>query len=55
VLLYAADLDLTGSQSPEGIGRAITALAAAPDVMALSGRVLRVEELAGRYGIDVLS
>jgi dehydrogenase/reductase SDR family member 1 len=53
VLLYAADLDLGGSQSAEGIGRAITALAADPDVMALTGRALRVEELAGRYDIDV--
>jgi NAD(P)-dependent dehydrogenase (short-subunit alcohol dehydrogenase family) len=53
VLLYAADLDLTGSQSPEGVGRAITALSADPDVMALTGRALSVGELAARYDIDV--
>jgi NAD(P)-dependent dehydrogenase (short-subunit alcohol dehydrogenase family) len=53
VLLYAADLDLTGSQSPEGVGRAITALAADPDVMTLTGRALGIEELAARYAIDV--
>jgi dehydrogenase/reductase SDR family member 1 len=53
VLLYAADLDLAGSQSPEGVGRAITALAADPDVMALTGRALDVGELAIRYNVDV--
>ena len=53
VLLYAADLDLAGSQSPEGVGHAITALAADPDVMTLTGRALAVGELAARYGIDV--
>jgi NAD(P)-dependent dehydrogenase (short-subunit alcohol dehydrogenase family) len=53
VLLYAADLDLTGSQSPEGVGRAVTALAGDPEVMALTGAALSIEELAARYGIDV--
>jgi NAD(P)-dependent dehydrogenase (short-subunit alcohol dehydrogenase family) len=53
VLLYSADLDLAGSQSPEGVGRAITALAADPDVMALTGRALSIDELAARYKVDV--
>jgi NAD(P)-dependent dehydrogenase (short-subunit alcohol dehydrogenase family) len=55
VLLYAADLDLTGAQSPEGVGRAIAALAADPEVLSLSGRALTVGALAARYGIDVTS
>jgi len=55
VLQFAAQLDLTGSQSPEGVGRAVVALAGDPDVLSLTGRVLEVKELAARYGIDVSS
>ena len=55
VLQFAAQLDLTGSQSPEGVGRAVVALADDPDVLSLTGRVLEVKELAARYGIDVSS
>ncbi len=53
VLRYAEHLDLNGSQSPAGVGRAITALAADPQLMTLTGRALAVAELASRYGIDV--
>jgi NAD(P)-dependent dehydrogenase (short-subunit alcohol dehydrogenase family) len=53
VLQFADHLDLTGSQSPEGVGRAISALADDPGLLALTGRALRVDELAARYGIDV--
>lgn len=53
-VLQAADFfDLTESQSPEGVGRVVAALAADPKVMALTGRSLRVEDLARRYGVDV--
>lgn len=55
MLQFAAQLDLTGSQSPEGVGRAVVALAGDPDVLSLTGRVLEVKELAARYGIDVSS
>jgi hypothetical protein len=48
VLMYADRLDLTHSQSPEGVGRAITALAGDPDVLTLTGRALGVDELAER-------
>ena len=42
-----------GSQSPEGVGRSIAALARDPDLLTMTGRVLTVEDLAARYGIDV--
>jgi NAD(P)-dependent dehydrogenase (short-subunit alcohol dehydrogenase family) len=55
VLQFAAHLDLTGSQSPEGVGRAIVALAGDPDVLSMTGRALKVEALAAHYGIEVSS
>lgn len=55
VLQFAEQVDLTGSQSPEGIGRAIAALADDPEPMALTGQALSVELLATRYGVDVTS
>jgi NAD(P)-dependent dehydrogenase (short-subunit alcohol dehydrogenase family) len=55
VLQFAAQLDLAGSQSPEGVGRAIVALAGDPDLLSLTGRALEVSALAARYGIDVTS
>ncbi len=45
-------LDLDGSQSPEGVGRVVAALAADATVMSLTGRVLTVTDLAQRYGVD---
>jgi NAD(P)-dependent dehydrogenase (short-subunit alcohol dehydrogenase family) len=55
VLQFAEQVDLTGSQSPEGVGRAIAALADDPDLMTLTGQALSVELLAARYGVDVTS
>ena len=53
VLQFAEHLDLTGSQSPEGVGRVITALADDDAVMALTGSSVAVADLATRYGVDV--
>jgi dehydrogenase/reductase SDR family member 1 len=52
VLQFAQYLDLTDSQSPEGVGRVVAALAADDEVMALTGHALPVADLARRYGID---
>ena len=49
---FAEQLDLTGSQSPEGVGRVVAALAADPAVMSLTGRALALADLAERYGVD---
>lgn len=53
VLQAAEFFDLTESQSPEGVGRVVAALADDPEVTALTGRSLRVEDLSRRYGVDV--
>jgi dehydrogenase/reductase SDR family protein 1 len=53
VMQFAEHLDLTGSQSPEGVGRVVAALAADPEVMSLTGREFPVADLAERYGLDV--
>jgi dehydrogenase/reductase SDR family protein 1 len=50
VMEAAPWLDLSNSESPEFIGRAIAALAADPDVMRHSGRVLIAASLAADYG-----
>jgi NAD(P)-dependent dehydrogenase (short-subunit alcohol dehydrogenase family) len=55
VLQFASHLDLTSSQSPEGVGRAILALANDPARLTLTGSALSVDELAARYGADVTS
>jgi len=55
VLQFAEHLDLTRSQSPEGVGRVVAALAADPDRMARSGQAWSVDELAARYGVDTAS
>lgn len=55
VLQFAERIDLTGSQSPEGVGRAVVALADDPERLSLTGRALEVKALAERYGIDVSS
>jgi dehydrogenase/reductase SDR family protein 1 len=52
---FAEYIDLSRSQSPEGVGRAVAALAGDPDVLSLTGQALSVDALATRYGIDVLS
>jgi hypothetical protein len=55
VLQFAEHVDLTGSQSPEGVGPAIARLAEYPGLMTLTGQALSVELLAGRYNVDVTS
>ena len=55
VLQFADQADLSASQSPEGVGRAIAALAGDPEVMSLTGQALTVRALAARYGVDVSS
>src|ERR1700751_417658 len=55
VMQFADQVDLSSSQSPEGVGRTIVALAGDPEVMGLTGQVLGVRALAERYGIDVSS
>jgi NAD(P)-dependent dehydrogenase (short-subunit alcohol dehydrogenase family) len=52
VMQFAEHLDLSDSQSPEGVGRVIAALAADGKAMALTGRTMTVAELARRYGVD---
>jgi NAD(P)-dependent dehydrogenase (short-subunit alcohol dehydrogenase family) len=52
VLQFAEHLDLAGSQSPQGVGRVVAALAADEQVMSLTGQVLPVADLAQRYGVD---
>ena len=53
VMQFAEHLDLAGSQSPRGVGRAVAAMLASSDLMELSGRAISVAELATRYGVDV--
>ena len=49
-VLAAGVFDLGNSESPEFVGRAVAALAADPDALAQSGRVLVVADVAQRYG-----
>ena len=49
VMEAAAFLDLSNSESPQFIGRAVAALAADPNVMAKSGRTLVAASLAEEY------
>ena len=55
VLQFAEHLDLTDSQSPEGVGRAVAALADDPELATMAGQALKVEHVATRYGVDVTS
>lgn len=50
VMASAAWLDLSNSESPEFIGRAVAALAADPDVIRHTGKVLVAAALAIDYG-----
>jgi NAD(P)-dependent dehydrogenase (short-subunit alcohol dehydrogenase family) len=50
VMESARWLDLTNSESPEFIGRAVAALAADPDVLRHTGRVVVAAALATEYG-----
>jgi len=49
-VLAAAWLDMTNSDSPEFIGRAVAALAADPDVMRYTGTVQVAASVAIEYG-----
>ncbi|HEY1016790.1 MAG TPA: SDR family NAD(P)-dependent oxidoreductase [Herpetosiphonaceae bacterium] len=51
VMLYADYFDLSVSQSPRFVGRAVAALAADPDALSRSGEVLTVDGLAEAYGV----
>ncbi len=51
-VLAAGVFDLSNSESPEFTGRAVAALAADPELLALSGRVLVTAELAREYGFS---
>jgi len=50
VMEAAQFLDLTNSESPEFIGRAVGALAADPDVLRHTGKVLVAASLGAEYG-----
>jgi dehydrogenase/reductase SDR family protein 1 len=50
VMAAAAYLDLSNSESPQFIGRAVAALASDPNIMEKSGRVLVAAALAQEYG-----
>jgi NAD(P)-dependent dehydrogenase (short-subunit alcohol dehydrogenase family) len=50
IMEAAAFLDLSNSESPEFIGRAVAGLASDPELMAKSGSVLVAAALAGEYG-----
>jgi NAD(P)-dependent dehydrogenase (short-subunit alcohol dehydrogenase family) len=50
VMEAAQFLDLSNSESPEFIGRAVAALAADPDVLRYTGRVLVAAAVAMEYG-----
>jgi NAD(P)-dependent dehydrogenase (short-subunit alcohol dehydrogenase family) len=54
VMEAAPWLDLTNSESPEFIGRAVTALAADPDVMRYTGTVLVAASVAVEYRSQTL-
>jgi NAD(P)-dependent dehydrogenase (short-subunit alcohol dehydrogenase family) len=49
-VLAAGVFDLSNSESPEFVGRAVAALAADPEALRWSGRVLVAADLALRYG-----
>ena len=51
VMEAAEWLDLSNSESPEFIGRVVAALAADPDVMHRSGKVVVAAALAREYGV----
>jgi dehydrogenase/reductase SDR family protein 1 len=51
VMQFAEHLDLTDSQSPQGVGRVVAALAADSEIMSLTGQSLYVTDLARRYGV----
>ena len=53
VMQFAEHLDLTASQSPEGVGRVIAALAIDPQLMSITGQALHIADLARRYQVNI--
>jgi dehydrogenase/reductase SDR family member 1 len=53
VMQFAEHLDLSSSQTPEGVGRVIAALAVDSRLMSITGQAIRIADLADRYGINV--
>lgn len=49
VMLAAEHFDLSDSESPQYVGRAVAALAADPGIMRHSGQVVRTWQLAREY------
>jgi dehydrogenase/reductase SDR family protein 1 len=52
VLQFRDNLDFSGSESPEGVGLVVAALAADPERERFNGQVLSVGSLAAEYGLD---
>ncbi len=52
VMQFAEHFDLAASQSPQGVGRVIAALASDPQVMSLTGRAHHIGDLADRYHVN---
>jgi NAD(P)-dependent dehydrogenase (short-subunit alcohol dehydrogenase family) len=50
ILKWAEHIDLSNSESPQFVGRAVAALAADPNVLERTGQVLVAAELAEKYG-----
>jgi NAD(P)-dependent dehydrogenase (short-subunit alcohol dehydrogenase family) len=52
VVQFRDHLDFSSSQSPEGVGRVVVALAGDPQRHRFNGQVLEVAALADAYGVD---
>lgn len=52
VMENAQFFDMSNSESPQYVGRAVAALAADPDVMGKTGKVLLTAELGQEYGFE---
>jgi dehydrogenase/reductase SDR family protein 1 len=50
IMKAAESFDLSNSESPQFIGRAVAALASDPQIMEKSGRILVAAALAQEYG-----
>jgi NAD(P)-dependent dehydrogenase (short-subunit alcohol dehydrogenase family) len=53
VLQFRDYLDMSASQSPEGVGGVVARLAADPERARFNGQIVQVASLAGEYGMDV--
>ena len=52
VVQFHEYLDFSSSQSPEGVGRVVVALAGDPQRRRFNGQILEVAALADEYGVD---